>query len=153
MDVCAVFFDLKKAFESVPHRLLLLKLSTLGIQSLSSSVDSKLPLSKTVCVEGSSSSYLPVLSGVLQGSVLGPLLFLTYIDEVSAEVNISDGSLLLYADDIVIYRTICSSGDYLHLQNDVNAVTDCVSSSLLNLNPAKYKYMIITRKRQSIPGP
>ena len=87
-----------------------------------------------------------------QGSVLGPLLFLIYIDEVS-EVNISDGSLLLYADDIVIYRTIHSSGDYLHLQNDVNAVTDCVSSSLLNLNPAKCKYMIITRKRQSIPGP
>ena len=86
-----------------------------------------------------------------QGSVLGPLLFLTYIDEVS-EVNISDGSLLLYADD-VIYRTIRSSGDYLHLQNDVNALTDCVSSSLLNLNPAKCKYMIITRKRQAILPP
>ena len=107
---------------------------------------------QAVCVEGSSSSYLPVLSGVPQGSVLGPLLFLTYIDEVS-EVNISDSSLLLYADDIVIYRTIRSSGDYLHLQNDVNALTDCVSSSLLNLNPAKCKYMIITRKHQSIPGP
>ena len=154
MDVCAVFFDLKKAFDSVPHRLLLLKLSTIGIdpylvQWIASYLCER---QQAVCVEGSSSSYLPVLSGVPQGSVLGPLLFLTYIDEVS-EVNISDGSLLLYADDIVLYRTIRSSGDYLHLQNDVNALTDCVSSSLLNLNPAKCKYMIITRKRQAILPP
>ena len=154
MDVCAVFFDLKKAFDSVPHRLLLLKLSTIGIdpylvQWIASYLCER---QQAVCVEGSSSSYLPVLSGVPQGSVLGPLLFLTYVDEVS-EVNISDGSLLLYADDIVIYRTIRSSGDYLHLQNDVNALTDCVSSSLLNLNPAKCKYMIITRKRQAIIPP
>ena len=155
MDVCAVFFDLKKAFGSVPHRLLLLKLSTLGIESLSivQWIASYLcQKQQAVFVEGSSLSYLPILSDVPQGSVLGPLLFLTYIDEVS-EVNISDGSLLLYADDIVIYRTIHSSGDYLHLQNVVNALTDCVSSSLLNLNPAKCKYMIITRKCQSIPGP
>ena len=137
MDVCAVFFDLKKAFDSVPHRPLLLKLSIdpYLVQWIASYLCER---QQAVCVEGSSLSYLPVLSGVPQGSVLGPLLFLTYIDEVS-EVNISDSSLMLYADDIVIYRTICSSGDYLHLQNDVNALTDCVSSSLLNLNPTKCK--------------
>ena len=87
-----------------------------------------------------------------QGSVLGPLLFLIYIDEVS-EVNISDSSLILYANDIVLYRTICSSGDYLHFQNDVNALADCISSSLLNLNPTKCKYMIKTRKCQAILPP
>ena len=84
-----------------------------------------------------------------QGSVFGPLLFLIYIDELS-EVNISDGSLTFYADDIVLYRTICSSSDYLHFQNDVDALADCISSFLLNLNPTKSKYMIITRKRQAI---
>ena len=152
MDVCVVFFDLKKAFDSVLHRLLLLKLSTLGTYLVQWIASYLCERKQAVCVEGSSLSYLPVLSGVPQGSVLGPLLFLTYIDEVS-EVNISDGSLMLYADDIVIYRTICSSGDYLHLQNDVNALTDCVSSSLLNLNPTKCKYMIITRKHQAILPP
>ena len=138
MDVCAVFFDLKKAFDSVPHRLLLLKLSSLGIdlylvQWIASYLCER---QQAVGVEGSSSDYLPVLSGVPQRSIIGPLLFLIYIDGVS-DVNISDGSLALYADDIVLYRTICSSSDY-------------ISASLLNLNPTKCKYMIITRKRQAI---
>ena len=53
----------------------------------------------------------------------------------------------------MLYRTICSSGDYLHFQNDVNALADCISSSLLNLNPTKCKYMIITRKCQAILPP
>ena len=69
---------------------------------------------------------------------------LIYIDGVS-EVNISDGSLVLYADDIVLNRTICSSSDYLYLQNDVNALADCISASLLNLNPTKSKYMILEK--------
>ena len=154
MDVCAVFLDLKKAFDSVPHRLLLLKLSSLGIDPylVQWIVSYLCERQQAVCVEGSSSGYLPVLSGVPQGSVLGPLLFLIYIDGVS-EVNISDGSLVLYADDIVLHRTICSSSDYLYLQNDVNALADCISASLLNLNPTKCKYMIITRKRRAILPP
>ena len=83
---------------------------------------------KAVCVEGSSSGYLLVLSGVPQGSAFGPLLFLIYIDGVS-KVNIADGSLVLYANDIVLYRTICSSSGYLYLENDINALADCIFAS------------------------
>lgn len=150
-DVCAVFFDLKKAFDSVPHRLLLQKLSLLGIdpyllQWIASYLCER---QQTVCVEGSSSQQLPVLSGVPQGSVLGPLLFLIYIDGVS-DLNISEGSLILYADDIVLYRTIYSIDDYQNLQSDVDALADSVSSLLLNLNPTKCKYIVLSRRRQTI---
>jgi len=74
-----------------------------------------------VCVNGSSSDVLPVTSGVPQGSVLGPLLFIFYINDITM-VQLSDGTMSLYADDftalftlqliIISYKSILTSSVY-----------------------------------------
>ena len=82
-EVCVVFFDVQKIFNSVPHMPLLQKLEEIGInQFILKWVQNYLTEHKQfVAVEGSSSNILQVLSGVPQGSVLGPLLFIIYLNK------------------------------------------------------------------------
>ena len=82
----------------------------------------------SVVLNGASSLPLPVLSAVPQGSVLSPLLFLLYINDI-CDTGISNGSkLVLYADDILLYRAVDSPDDYALLQHDVNGVPPNYSS-------------------------
>ena len=103
-----------------------------------------------VVVGGESSLDTPVLSGVPQGSVLGPLLFLVYIDDVS-DVLLADGSTLnLYADDMLLYKPVKSIEEIHHLQMDIDRICDWVNYNNLTLNPTKCKTMMISRKRTSV---
>ena len=75
---------------------------------------------QSVVVNGATSDSSHVISGVTQGSILGPLLFLVYIDDVT-NIPFSPGTrIVLYADDTLMYRTISSNSDYVNLQTDAN---------------------------------
>ena len=86
-------------------------------------------------------------AGVPQGSILGPLLFLIYVNSIT-EVTISPlARCILYADDVLLYCPFNSQSDYAMLQNDINAISECSDGHYLTLNAAKCKYMILSRKR------
>ena len=151
-DVCSVFFDLKKAFDSVPHQPLMDKLHSYGLDGntlawLNSYLTNR---RQHVVVDGATSTETAVVSGVPQGSVLGPLLFLIYIDDITS-TSFSEGSTLnLFADDMLLYKIIKSQQDLDQLQSDVNRIQDWVSFNHLTFNPTKCKSMFISRKRNSI---
>ena len=92
-------------------------------------------------------------SGVPQGSILGPLLFLIYIDDVTNGPFFLGTHIVFYADDILLYRTISSNSDYTYLQLDASRVQDWVNCNHMFLNSSKCKFMLISRKRNTINNP
>ena len=147
-DVCAVFFDLQKAFDTVPHRLLMGKLESLGFDTyLLKWIHSYLSgRRQCVVLDGVKSTVLPVTSGVPQGSVLGPLLFIIYVDGVQ-EATAFNSTVVLYADDMVLYRPIQTLEDYSLLQSDVNEVSNWIEHLSLNFNLGKCTFMLFSNKR------
>ena len=148
-ELWAVFFDYQKAFDSVPHFPLLEKLESFDFNGHIRCwvTDYLTNRTQKVVVNGQSSLSAPVISGVPQGSVLGPLLFLIYINELT-KINLSDGAkLTLYAGDILLFRTINSPNDYVALQEDIDKVGSWSCTNFLTLNRAKCKYMIVSRRR------
>ena len=135
-EICAVFFDLKKAFDSVPHIPLIEKFVVCGLcDYLVRWITSYLTNRKQqAVVEGVESGVTDVLSGVPQGSVLGPLLFLIYIDDIS-KLQFTAGCVLnLYADDMLLYKRVDSFSDFIDVQGDIDCVDAWVTSNTLCLN-------------------
>ena len=150
LDICAVFFDFSKAFDTVPHRPPLQKLKDLNVHShilkwLTHYLSFR---HQYICVNSSSSDILPVYSGVPQGSVLGPLLFIVFVNNITM-IPLSDGTMSLYADDILLYHPIYTSADYHDLQGDVNNLCSWTDGNNLKFNATKCKYMIMNLERNS----
>lgn len=106
-----------KAFDTVPHRRLLHKLRHYGITGKTNHwIEAWLcDRQQRVVLDGACSSDAQVISGVPQGTVLGPLMFLLYINDIAD--NISPGTKVkLFADDCLLYRTINNNSDQLQLQ-------------------------------------
>jgi len=98
-------------------------------------------------VDGKTSVSISVDSGVPQGSVLGPLLFLMYIDDVTHSAPSPGSKISLYADDMLLFKTITSTDDYVELQKDVDTLNNWVTTNHLSFNTSKCKYMLISRKK------
>ena len=98
-----------------------------------------------VCLNGSSSDWRGVLSGVPQGSVLGPLLFLVFINDLGIDIT---SLLVLFADDAKLGREINNEKDALLLQSDGNTTVEWTHDWQMKFNPGKCVVMNIGRKNR-----
>ena len=138
--------DFSRAFDTVPHERLLGKLAHYGIQGeLNEWIRAFLSNRQMrVVVDGEQSSAAPVDSGVPQGTVLGPLLFLVYINDMPNVV--SPGTLIrLFADDCLVYRCIRSPEDQQILQRDLDNLQKWTETWGMRFNPAKCQVMHLAR--------
>ena len=117
--VDAIYLDFQKAFDKVPHQRLILKLKSRGMgNSIINWIQQWLTDSKQrVVVDGEVSSWKSVLSGVPQVYVLGPILFMAYINDLEEGVT---GSILKCADDTKLFRKTKEIGDTFFLQDDID---------------------------------
>lgn len=140
--VDVIYLDFSKAFDSVPHLRLIEKLKGYGIggnllQWLRSFLQGR---HQRVVLNGIQSQWSEVFSGVPQGSVLGPLLFVLYINDIAENIHCKLGA---FADDTKIYTIIESVCDTMNLQRDVDSMQEWSKTWLLNLNLEKCKVMHI----------
>ena len=141
---------MSKAFDKVDHTKLLGRLHQYGITGkLHNWFRSYLQECKQqVTVLGATSRELPVTSGVPQGSLLGPILFLLFVDDLPNTVKTS--RVACYADDTKIFKSIDSITDCNALQSDLNDLVSWSESSGLIFNQSKCKYQCITRKTSPV---
>ena len=148
-QIDAILLDLSKAFDKVDLNGLILKLEHLGIRNSLLGWTKSFLLGRTqrVLVEGKASAPRPVLSGVPQGTVLGPLFFLIYINDLSK--GLSKGTKLkLFADDSLLYRTIETPADSKALQNDLDLLQVWEQKWKMEFHPGKCQFLRITNKHK-----
>jgi hypothetical protein len=136
-QVDVILLDFAKAFDKVPHKKLLHKLRHYGVSDnvlrwIQNFLGGR---TQKVVVDGADSGRLPVLSGVPQGTVLGPLLFLAYINDLQDWTKHSNARL--FADDSLLFRTIRSTKDELLLQEDLTRLEEWEKSWEMKFNPSK----------------
>ena len=131
-----IYLDFWKAFDTVPHQRLLGKLESYGIKGNILKWIKAFLVGRTqeVIVNGVKSKCAPVVSGIPQGSVLGPVLFVIYINDILDDI---DSHGLMFADDTKIFRMISSKEDSENLQKDVNSLEKWSSTWKLEFNSEK----------------
>lgn len=149
IDVICV--DFEKAFDKVPHDKLLLKVRRAGINGdILRWIEAYLAKRKqAVRVDNCESRFLDVYSGVPQGSVLGPLLFLVYINDVVCAVG-NSVKLKLFADDCLIYAPVTCEGDQININQNLQAFALWCEKWEMKINFNKTTFTHITNKRNII---
>ena len=139
-----ILLDLSKAFATVPHERLLTKLRYYRINdSTYNWIQTWLTRhSQCVVLDSESSSPVPVLSGVPQGTVLGPLTFLLYINDITKGIN---SALRLFADDCLLYRVINSVEDTSKFREDLDRLSEWENTWQLKSNVSKCAVIRCTR--------
>lgn len=146
-QVDAVYTDYSKAFDKISHSILVQKLETIGVHGdllrwLESYLRNR---SQAVAVKGHISTFIPITSGVPQGSHLGPLLFNIFMNDIN--ICFKHSHSLLYADDTKIFAKIQTTDDCLKLQSDLNRLHEYCLRNKLFLNIDKCCIVSFTRKK------
>ena len=137
-QVGAFYLDFAKAFDKVPHKRLLLKLKANGLSGdvLAWIEDWLQDRSQRVCLAGGCSSWKAVTSGVPQGSVLGPVLFIVYVNDMDKDLL---SKLLKFADDTKVYGRANTNAERIKLQDDLNRLNEWSDTWLMPFNVDKCK--------------
>lgn len=148
-QIDTVYTDYSKAFDRLDHNILLRKLSALGIHGdlyrwFVSYVTNR---TQAVAMNGCTSDWVSITSGVPQGSLLGPLLFVLFVNDIGS--CFLNSHFLLYADDMKIFREVNKVSDVLCLQEDLNRLDAYCNLNKLDLNVTKCSVISFTRKRHN----
>jgi hypothetical protein len=146
IQVDIAVLDFAKAFDTVPHDRVLSKLEFYGIngpilQWISAFLKNR---QQSVIVDGAKSHPVSVDSGVPQGTVLGPLVFLLHINDLPLHVS---SNVRLFADDCLLYRNINSEVDQILLQKDLDALVQWGNNWGMNFNASKCTILRSSRKK------
>lgn len=146
-QVDVILMDFSKAFDKVPHSKLINKMKAIGIPpDIINWVIAYLTNRKQyVDINGSRSGYLGVFSGVPQGSVLGPVLFNIYINDLIQAIQ-PDVSVKLFADDCIIFNTINSVSDQVYLCENLNYINKWCEEWEMVINFDKTSYLCLSNK-------
>ena len=148
-----IYMDFMKAFDKVPHRRLVYKVEKYGVKGKVLDWIKNFLSNRTQCViiNGVSSSTGKVTSGIPQGSVLGPLLFVIYINDLPDVVDPLT-LVFLFADDTKLFREIKSSADVLILQSDIRKLGEWSKKWLLRFHPDKCVAMHLGNREYVVSG-
>ena len=146
-----VYLDFAKAFDKVPHSALINKLSRFGISALlrqwfQSYLSNR---SQRVTLQGTKSNWLQLTSGVPQGSILGPLLFLAYIDNIPQCIR-HHSKIAIFADDSKLYKTISKPSEKILFQQDLTQLFNWSHTWAMSPSIPKCKTLNISRKKITV---
>ena len=144
------FLDVAKAFDRVDHTLLEHTLSTVGVQAKELSWFVSYLNQRSICtsIDGCKSSFKPISSGVPQGSVLGPLLFILYFGDIPSVVF---STCALFADDTLLYDRcygVCTDQPCCRLEEDIRSLDTWADGWCTTFNASKSAHMFISSKHR-----
>ena len=145
-----VFLDLAKAFDTVSIPILLNKLESMGIRDLQLKLFESYLTERTQCVkiENHTSEHVAVHFGVPQGSILGPTMFLAYINDL-CQLDLINAKIITFADDTALLFSGETWGEvFSYAQSGFNIVTEWLNENILTLNVDKTKYITFSLRNQ-----
>lgn len=148
-----IYIDLSKAFDTLDHNILLSKLHYYGIRGIEYNLFNNYLHGRHQYVEYNKckSSTKIMSTGVPQGSILGPLLFLIYINDLPLVSNVFE--MLMYADDTTLFCNITNNSNEAQINRALENITEWLASNKLSLNTKKTKFMVFHTHQRKVDYP